>query len=55
MLDDLRPQRITLEGWSQQFALIDNETIRYHIRPLVEEGKLNASKSGRYTVYHSDT
>jgi predicted transcriptional regulator len=34
---------------------IDNETIRYHIRPLVEEGQLSASKSGRYTIYHRET
>jgi predicted transcriptional regulator len=34
---------------------IDGETVRYHLRVLVEQGELRTGKEGRHAVYFRDT
>ena len=34
---------------------IDDDTVGYHLRTMVESGELHSAKQGRYTVYTRDT
>ena len=34
---------------------IDDDTVGYHLRAMVESGELRSAKKGRNTIYNRDT